>query len=218
MDIDQLASSSFLISFKVLLECLTHLRGLTIKLQMQAMDVLYAYREVNHVISTLKAMRDTATSSFSVMFKEVSTIAQNLHGEEFQLTLPRLTSRQAHRQNVQSSSVEDYFRITLYNEFLSHLINELEERSSSTHTIELLYLLPSNCVSSESAELPDELAKAVDFYRNDLPHAVILPTEYRMWVAKWKQPDCNAPEKLVDALKNVTFLRFLTSMFCFNLP
>ena len=52
--IHQLESSSFLISFKILLECLTHLRSLTVKLQMQAMDVLYAYSEVNMVLSTMK--------------------------------------------------------------------------------------------------------------------------------------------------------------------
>ena len=41
--IHQLESSTFLVSFKILLECLAHLRGLTVKVQMQAIDVLYAY-------------------------------------------------------------------------------------------------------------------------------------------------------------------------------
>jgi hypothetical protein len=52
----QLESSSFLISFKTLLEVLTCLKSLTIKLQMQAIDILYAYREVKGVTSTLTVM------------------------------------------------------------------------------------------------------------------------------------------------------------------
>ena len=36
----------FFLCFQILLERLTHLRGLTVKLQMQAIDVLYAYKQV----------------------------------------------------------------------------------------------------------------------------------------------------------------------------
>ena len=39
----QLQSSSFLARFYILVECLPHLRGISIKLRMQAGDVLYAY-------------------------------------------------------------------------------------------------------------------------------------------------------------------------------
>ena len=41
----QLQSSLFLICFKILLEIIQNLRGLTIKLQMQAIDVVYAYQK-----------------------------------------------------------------------------------------------------------------------------------------------------------------------------
>ena len=124
--------------------------------------------------------------------------------------MPRLNARQAHRDNVQAESVEEYYRITLYNEILSHIIAELEERftNSPTHTIGLLRLLPSKCISTTTeTEIPEELAKAVDFYQSDLPHAVMLLVEYRMWVAMWKEPGCNVPNKLVDALKecDITF-------------
>ena len=54
----QLESSAFLICFKILLQVLSCLKGLTIKLQMWAIDVLYAYREVEGVISTLKVMQN----------------------------------------------------------------------------------------------------------------------------------------------------------------
>ena len=55
--IHQLESPTFLICFQIYLACLTHLRGLTIKLQMQAMDVIYAYKQVKSVHSSLVRMR-----------------------------------------------------------------------------------------------------------------------------------------------------------------
>ena len=122
-----------------------------------------------------------------------------------------MNAHKVHRDNVQAESVEEYYRVTLCNEFLSHIIAELEERftNSPTHTIGLLQLLQSKCISTTSeTEIPEELAKAVDFYQGDLPHVVMLPVEYRKWVAMWKEPGCNVPNKLVDALKecdNITF-------------
>ena len=204
--IHQLECSSFLITFKILLECLTCLRSLTVKLQMQAIDVIYAYKEINGVLSSLKSMRNNATATFGAIFKETTRLAKTLHGEDFELKCPRLTPRQTHRDNVPASSAEEYFRITLYNEFLSHLIEEVEERftrlSTPIYTIGLLQLLPSQCIDRalpETTSIPEELSQAVEFYVNDLPHAVMLPTEYRMWVAKWKEPGCEIPVKLVDA-------------------
>ncbi|XP_062512510.1 uncharacterized protein LOC134188331 [Corticium candelabrum] len=45
----QLQSPSFSVCFKILLEILQFLKGLTVKLQMQASDVMYAYKQVQSV-------------------------------------------------------------------------------------------------------------------------------------------------------------------------
>lgn len=170
--IHQLESSPFLITFQILLECLTRLRSLTVKLQMQAIDVIYAYKQVNGVLSSLKSMRDNATSTFSTLFKEITRLAKSLHGEDFELKLPRLNARQTHRANVPTSSAEEYFRITLYNEFLSHLIEEIEERftrlSTPINTVGLLQLLPSHINTTDDdvpeTDIPEELSQAATFY------------------------------------------------------
>ena len=180
--IHQLESASFLVCFQILLEYLTHLRGLTIKLQMQAIDVLYAYKQVNTLLSSLKRMRERAEATFGRIFKETKTLAKQLHGEEFELKRPRLNNQQVHRANVTVQSAEEYFRITLHNEFLSHIVTELEQRFSSSQSqiLGLLQLLPELCSSRDDIDLPDELAHAVTFYSRDLPHPVMLPIEYRM--------------------------------------
>ena len=60
-----LESSTFLIAFKILLEILSSIRGLTLKLQMEALDVLYAYREVRSIVTSLKNMRSNSDKEFS---------------------------------------------------------------------------------------------------------------------------------------------------------
>ena len=123
----QLESSSFLICVQILLECLTRMRGLTLKLQMEAVDVLYAYKQVDNVIKSLKNMREKASHTFSVIFEETTQLGKKLHGDDFELEKPRLASRQVHRDNVQVASVEDYYRVTLYNEFLTLFLNWKED-------------------------------------------------------------------------------------------
>ena len=117
------------------------------------------------------------------------------------------------------SSTEDYFRIILYNEFLSHIISDLEERFTGIPTSTgLLQLMPDECRKRDiDTELPDDLSQAAKFYKTDLPHSVMLPSEYRMWVAKWKDSE-SVPEKLVDTLQacdpvffpNIHVLLYLT--------
>ena len=181
----QLQSPSFLIAFKILLHILYFLRELTVKLQMQAVDVTYAYRQVTSVVSTLKKMREDASSQFQLLFTETTQLGQQLHGNHFELSTPRIVGRQVHRSNPETSSPEDYFRITLFDEFLAHVISQLEDRfvDNPAHSIAcgLLYLLPSECVHVEcDGILPIELAQVADLYKEDLPHSVMLSTEYNM--------------------------------------
>ena len=119
---------------------------------------------------------------------EATKLGKDLHGEDFELRMPRINRRQVHRSNVQAQSADDYFRITIYNEFLSHVISELQSRfvDNESHSVGLLHLLPSGCCSTnKDAGIPEKLKTAVDFYAHDLPHAILFPTEYRMWVNKW---------------------------------
>ena len=87
----QLQSPSVLIAFKILLCILYLLRELTVKLQMQAIDVTYAYRQVTSVVSTLKQMRENASRQFHVLFTETTKLGQQLHGDHFELSNPRIT-------------------------------------------------------------------------------------------------------------------------------
>ncbi len=67
----------FLVCFKILLEVLSCLRGLTLKLQMQAVDVIYAYGQVRAVVSTLKIMREVSEREFRRIFTETDKLAKD---------------------------------------------------------------------------------------------------------------------------------------------
>ena len=151
---------------------------------MQAIDVFYAYSQVDSIVSSLKRMRENATSIFHKIFLEATKLGKSLHGDDFELKRPRTNHRQVHRDNVAASTPEEYFRIALFNEFLSHIVAELKERfASRSHSTGLLQLVPNKCRSlEESTDLPDELAQAADFYHTDLPHRVMLASEFRSWV------------------------------------
>ena len=120
----QLQSSSFLIALTILVCILYVLRELTVKLQMQAVNVIYAYQQVSSVVSTLKKMRDNSSSQFHLLFSETTQLGQKLHGDQFELSTSRIVGRQVHQRNPETSSPEDYFRISLFNEFLSHVISQ----------------------------------------------------------------------------------------------
>ena len=204
----QLQSSPFLISFKILLEVMCCLRGLTKKLQLQVIDVFYAYKEVNSVVLTLKGMRNDSDQEFHRIFDETTKLGKSLHGEDYLLSLPRITGCQSYRNNSSVSNPEDYYtcRITLYNEFLSQVITELEKRfvDSPMHGIGILNRLPCECCKHEVADdIPLELSQAVEFYASDLPQPSVFTVEYCAWVGKWKQSDTDkVPSKLVDILES----------------
>ena len=120
-------SSTFLVSLQILIQFLQILREVIIKLQMNAVYVVYANKMVEGVVSILKSMR-RSTTKFTKQLSEASKLGRLLHGNEFQLTISRLTDRQAHRSNTPSTTPEEYYRISIYNESLSHIIAELKER------------------------------------------------------------------------------------------
>ena len=92
-------------------------------------------------------------------------MGKKLHGDDFELSKPRITGRQANHDNTPASNAEEYFRITLYDEFLSHVVAEMEARfvDNPAHklTIGLLYLLLTKYVSFSRDTVPSELEEAV---------------------------------------------------------
>ena len=181
---------------------------------MRAFDVCQAYSLVDKILTTLKALRKNSSLEFNKQFAEATKLRKQLHGEDFELTKPRLTSRQIHRSNPPSCTAKDYYRISIYDEFLSHVVAELEERFLSSPSCDivtgLLKLVPSVCVGSDvTAAIPEDLGRAIEMFKDDVPQWVMMSTEYDAWVRQWKQsPSAEVPNTLVDALHECSTLAF----------
>ena len=117
----QIESSSFLICLKILLEVFSYIRVLTLMLQMEALDVSYAYSQVDLVVSTIQEMRKKSDVEFQRILAETMALGREVHGEEFEIKLPGISKRQTHSANIATTSTEEYYRVSLYNEFLSHV-------------------------------------------------------------------------------------------------
>ena len=145
---------------------------------METIDAAYGYNQVRSVLSTLKDMKKESTEGFKRVFANTTKLGKDLHGEQFELKKTRVVGRQDHRSNHDVSSVEDYFRITLYHEFLSHVITELQERFLDNQTqvvaLGLLNLLPHECIKHD--DLPAELNHVVEYHSKDLPHPLLFST------------------------------------------
>ena len=94
----QLESSSFIICFKILLKILSYLREITLKLQMEAINAAYAYKQVSSVVTTLMDMRNKLQEGFKKLFASATKLGQDLHGEKFELCKPRAVGCQAQKQ------------------------------------------------------------------------------------------------------------------------
>ena len=160
---------------------------------------------VKRVVVTLKSMRTNSAVEFKKQFSEATKLGKLLHGNEFEITTPRLSGRQAHRSNHPSTTPEEYYRVSLYNEFLSHVWAELEERfhnNSNVIVMGLLYLVPSECVRlDDQSDIPQQLTDAVQLFSDDLPHSVMFSVEYNSWVRDWKACSTAVPQTLTEALE-----------------
>ena len=123
---------------------LAYTKGLSVKLQGEYVDIANAHCEISNLKKTLQNIRSTVNNFHARIYSEATAIAHSVGVEE---SIPRLASRQQHRQNIRAQSISDYFHLNFTVPLLDHLITELSSRfndTSSQATIEFFSLLPSS--------------------------------------------------------------------------
>ena len=88
--------------------------------------------------------------------------------------IPRRAGRQTQRDNVQASTPEQYWRITVYYAFIDHLQDELKTRLLNHDLQDRLLvekLLPQTVQGLDDKDLTDLSSKLIDTYALDLPDA-----------------------------------------------
>ncbi|XP_068697378.1 52 kDa repressor of the inhibitor of the protein kinase-like [Montipora foliosa] len=144
-----LATFDFIVSFIVLYEFLSHLSGVTVKLQGQSIDIIKAYQEV-----------------------EIRACNVNVDP-----TIPRLAGRQSHRCNAPAEKPKQYYQRNVAVPLINHIKAELDERFSGNESpVSILLCLVPSVLCDRVGDLPnaDEI---INTYKDDLPSPELLRQE-----------------------------------------
>lgn len=144
---------------------------------------------------------------FQPLFAGTIKLGQQLHGEIYLSCLLQELWVNKYIEAILQYPLQRTTFKSLSDEFLSHVISQLEDRffDNPAHSVALglLYLLPSECDRVESdGILPCELAQAADLH---LPHSTMLCTEYGTWVMRWKQQQAARADVPTNTLHVVNY-------------
>ncbi|KAJ8321452.1 hypothetical protein KUTeg_000997 [Tegillarca granosa] len=139
-------------------------------------DMLAAVEECRVVIIQLRNERNDE-AVWNALFDEAVGI-----GREFGIEphIPRIVARQQNRANVLAANPSDYWRISLYNVFVDHLLLQLEDRLlGSSPRFEAFNLLPSRL-----NRLRDEnIVNLYDTFSHDIIGEL---NEFQQEIARWE--------------------------------
>ena len=86
---------------------LSHLSGITVKLQKRALDIVEANEMISKVATYMyKDEQKNVDSSFDRIYAQSVTMAEKV---EAVVSMPRIASRQQHQSNAEASSPSEYF-------------------------------------------------------------------------------------------------------------
>ena len=144
-------SPSFIAAFKVNLHVFGYTKPLSILLQGSTMDILTTYQEIKTVKIILAELRRDTEKEFNPIYAGMVTMA-NAAGLDT-MSIPRRCRLQTARNNVESATLEEYWRRAVFVPFMDRVIKEFEERFSqlSENSIRGLKVILSR-VTSLSAE------------------------------------------------------------------
>ena len=170
----------FILSFVVTMNAMAIIKPVSIKLQYRASDIVYAYNKIKDVTDELSKIRSSDDILHS-WYVQAETLASEV---DVVPQVPRIAGRQCHRENVEHTSAEEYYRRTVVIPFLDGLLEQLRERFGSTQMMasKLMNLVPSVICSVANVNY-DDLA---GFYEEDLPNSALVATEVLRWKVKWE--------------------------------
>lgn len=189
---------TFVVALVVTQKVLSYTKGLSVKLQGRYVDVVCAHREIETIRASVRDVRSNVNSFHALMYSQALLLCDSVGVEE---TVPRLASRQQHRQNIPAADSKEYYKRIITIPLLDHLLCELDARfdaSSSKLVVEFMQMLPSGIVKSTSLRLQQSsIPQLVQLYRDDLPS---FRSELDLWYNKWVNDpqlasDLNTPDK-----------------------
>ena len=187
----------FIIVFMSIYQYLSHLSGITFKLQNSALDIVEAYGMIEGIRGLYKLERQNIDNNFQVIYDHSCRMAEKVGSS---VSMPRIAARQQHRSNISSDTPLDYYKKNVAIPFLDHISTHLAEQFSSlTITAgSILGIVPSVMHSKEI-----DLSRIVEVYHDDLPSPELLELEIMRWKSKYSDvPYDKLPSSPSSAIKD----------------
>ena len=184
----KLRNSGTIVAIVCLSDLLTCTHGLSTFLQSKNVDLKSARNELDICLKMLRRRRKESDKYFENIFDEVSGIAEEIGLKE--IKIPRIASKQIHRENYNTKDPESYYRQSVYIPTLVGLISELEDRFSQ-NTLEIFnfsVLFPENNGFNDVEGIQNLVSKYSHFLEHSNELVVKeLQTELERWCLKWQE-------------------------------
>ena len=118
---------SFIVVFLTIYQYLSHLSGITIKLQSRAIDVYEAFEMIEDIRKVYKNERDNVDGGFQIIYDQAVRMADKVGCI---VSAPRTVGRQQHRSNVSSTTPIEHYKRNVAIPFLDHVLTHLNEQFS----------------------------------------------------------------------------------------
>ena len=93
--------------FLTIYQYLSHLAGITVKLQKRALDIVEAYEQINEISKTFKDEWENIDLGFGKIYDHAMRMAEKIGTIA---EMPRIASRQCHRSNTEATNPLEYFK------------------------------------------------------------------------------------------------------------
>ena len=187
----------FIVTFVTVYHFLSHLAGISVKLQGKTLVIVDAYNGISSIVTFYRSLRQNIDSSFYNVFEHAKRMATAVNVE---LSKPRSCSRPRNRPNVVACTVEEWYKINVAIPFMDHIISDLESRFSlhaKTASL-LLCLVPSLIVKKVTVDFAD----LIELYNDDLPSPELFSSELALWKHTFTStPDGHVPSTCSAAMK-----------------
>lgn len=95
------------------------------QLQSKNSDLTAAINHIENVIDVLNKMRSNSDDEFNIIFEESHTTLDELGCD---VSIPRCIKKQNNRNNIPSTSPQEYYKRSVFIPFLDHMTTHLSER------------------------------------------------------------------------------------------
>lgn len=135
----------------------------------------------------MKNKRTNCSKEFNLIFE---VCKKEMIKYDIEIKKPRIVCRQAGRSNYQMSTVEDYYRVSIYIPLLDNVLDDLKNRffnEKNQAVLKLSKLMPRNIVemdSDDENELVKLFIKYFSFQDTNMSE-LELKSELSLWKSKW---------------------------------